>query len=86
MSRSSWKIPYIFLNVNTRFCEKDERLAGVNNIKIEDRATVITPMFIGQTVYVANGLYFVPIMVTEGHVGFKLGAFALTKKRARLKK
>jgi small subunit ribosomal protein S19 len=85
MSRSSWKIPYIFSNVKPRFCEEGKSLSRVKNIKIENRATVITPMFIGQTVHIANGLYFVPVMVTEGHVGFKFGAFALTKKRARFK-
>lgn len=81
MSRSSWKIPYVFPNLKP----KDKSLSKVKNIKIEKRATVITPMFIGQTVHIANGLHFIPIMVTEGHVGFKFGAFALTKKRARFK-
>lgn len=85
MSRSSWKIPYIFSNVRPHFYEKSKSVIRVKNIKIENRATVITPVFIGQTVHIANGLYFVPIMVTEAHVGFKFGAFALTKKRARLK-
>jgi small subunit ribosomal protein S19 len=85
MSRSSWKIPYIFSNVKAHFCKKDKSLNRVKNIKIKNRATVITPMFIGQTVHITNGLYFVPIMITEGHIGFKFGAFALTKKRARLK-
>lgn len=85
MSRSSWKIPYIFSNVNANFCEESKDLAWIKNIKIKNRATVITPMFIGQTVHIGNGLYFVPIMITEAHVGFKFGAFALTKKRVRLK-
>lgn len=85
MSRSSWKIPYIFLNARARVYEENKSLSKVKNIKIESRATVITPVFIGQTVHIGNGLYFVPVMVTEAHVGFKFGAFALTKKRARFK-
>lgn len=85
MSRSSWKIPYVFPNLSPRFYKEDKSLSKVKNIKIEKRATVITPTFIGQTVHIANGLHFIPIMVTEGHVGFKFGAFALTKKRARFK-
>jgi small subunit ribosomal protein S19 len=78
MSRSSWKIPYIILNSN-----KEHSRA---HIKINDRAAVITPTFIGKTVQVNNGYHYVPFLVTERHVGFKFGAFALTKKRARLKK
>lgn len=85
MSRSSWKIPYTFSNARPHFYEEGKNLRKVKNIKIENRATVITPAYIGQTVQIANGLYFVPIMVTEAHIGFKFGAFALTKKRARLK-
>jgi small subunit ribosomal protein S19 len=85
MSRSSWKIPYIFSNARPHCYEESKSLIRVKNIKIDNRAAVITPVFIGQTVYIANGLYFVPVMVTEAHVGFKFGAFALTKKRARFK-
>ena len=83
MSRSSWKIPYVFPNLRPRFCKEGKSLSKVKNIKIEKRAAVISPAFIGQTVRIENGLYFVPIMVTEAHVGFKFGAFALTKKRVR---
>lgn len=78
MPRSSWKIPYISID-----SDKDNFRS---QITIQDRATVITPVFIGQTVHIANGLHFVPVTITERHVGFKFGAFALTKKRARLKK
>lgn len=85
MSRSSWKIPYTFSNEKSRFCEKDQNKQKAKSTKIENRAAVVTPMFIGETVHIANGLYFVPVSITEGHVGFKFGAFALTKKRARLK-
>lgn len=83
MSRSSWKIPYIFSNVKPTFCEEGQH--KVKRIKIENRSTVIIPKFIGRTVHITNGLYFVPVTITEGHVGFKCGAFALTKKRACFK-
>ena len=84
MSRSSWKIPYIFSNrFPPLFCKEGKHKG--KHIKIEKRATVVTPMFIGHTVHITNGLYFVPVTITEGHVGYKFGAFALTKKRARLK-
>nr|UCS09837.1 ribosomal protein S19 [Percursaria percursa] len=77
MSRSSWKIPHIILNLE-------------NGFKINSRTTIyqrkatITPRLIGQTIHIFNGLRSIPIKITEHHVGFKFGAFALTKKRAKL--
>ena len=79
MARSSWKVPNIILNLNKRNTHKTQSI-------VQDRAAVITPSLIGQTMHIANGLRLVPIRITERHVGFKFGAFALTKKRARLKK
>lgn len=79
MARSSWKVPNIILSVN-KTNTRD------NQSEIRDRTAVIVPAFIGQTVHIANGLRFVPIRITERHVGFKFGTFVLTKKRARLKK
>nr|YP_009424221.1 ribosomal protein S19 [Ulva flexuosa]AQS79886.1 ribosomal protein S19 [Ulva flexuosa]ATP01444.1 ribosomal protein S19 [Ulva flexuosa]AZP40217.1 ribosomal protein S19 [Ulva flexuosa] len=77
MSRSSWKIPHIILNL-----ENSDRT--INRTIIYQRMTTITPRLIGQTIYVFNGLKPIPIKVTEHHVGFKFGAFALTKKRAKI--
>ncbi len=80
MTRSSWKVPNIILNLNKKNTHKSHQTV------VQDRAAVITPGFIGQTIHIANGLRLVPIRITERHVGFKFGTFALTKKRARLKK
>nr|YP_009172365.1 ribosomal protein S19 [Ulva fasciata]ALG35724.1 ribosomal protein S19 [Ulva fasciata]AML80000.1 ribosomal protein S19 [Ulva fasciata]QBR54790.1 ribosomal protein S19 [Ulva lactuca] len=77
MSRSSWKIPHIILNLEN--CEKI-----INRTTIYQRTATITPRLIGQTIHVFNGLRSVPIKITEHHVGFKFGAFVLTKKRAKI--
>nr|YP_010003072.1 ribosomal protein S19 [Ulva sp. TM637]AZP40096.1 ribosomal protein S19 [Ulva sp. TM637] len=77
MSRSSWKIPHIILNL-----ENCDRI--INRTIIYQRMATITPRLIGQTIYVFNGLRPIPIKITEHHVGFKFGAFALTKKRAKI--
>ena len=37
-------------------------------------------------VHVHNGTRFVPLSVTEHHLGFKYGAFATTRRRAVVKK
>lgn len=77
MSRSSWKIPHIILKLEN--CEKNS-----TRTIIYERMATITPRLIGQTVYVCNGLRTIPIKITEHHIGFKFGAFALTKKRAKI--
>ena len=76
MTRSSWKIPPILLKL-----EKSISI-GVPTT-IYQRAATITPKFIGETVRIFNGLQSIPIKITEHHVGYKFGAFVLTKKRKR---
>lgn len=48
-------------------------------IKTWSRRSMITPDFIGHTVAVHNGKQFIPVYVTENHVGHKLGEFSLTR-------
>ena len=49
-------------------------------IKTWSRRSTIFPDFIGHTFAVHNGKEFIPVYVTEGMVGHKLGEFALTRK------
>jgi len=48
-------------------------------IKTWSRRSMITPDFIGHTVAVHNGKIFIPVYVTENHVGHKFGEFSLTR-------
>ncbi len=48
-------------------------------IKTWSRRSVIFPEMIGLTINVHNGRQFVPVYVTENHVGYKLGEFAPTR-------
>lgn len=48
-------------------------------IKTWSRRSMIMPEFIGLTFSVHNGKSFVPVFVTENHVGYKLGEFAPTR-------
>lgn len=48
-------------------------------IKTWSRRSTILPDMIGLTFNVHNGRQFVPVYVTENHVGFKLGEFAPTR-------
>ena len=76
------KIPHVSLclekRANTSF--RKERFS------LYERASSITPIFIGRTVHIHNGLLFVPISITEQHIGFKFGDFSLTRKRVIHKK
>lgn len=48
-------------------------------IKTWSRRSTITPEMIGLTFNVHNGRVFVPVYITENHVGYKLGEFSLTR-------
>lgn len=43
------------------------------------RRSTITPAMVGLTIAVHNGRKFMPVFVTEQHVGHKLGEFAATR-------
>jgi ribosomal protein S19 len=67
MARSAWKGPFGQNN---------------NNKKIFFTRTVtIVPAFISNRYKIYNGLNFFSIKITSSMIGFKLGAFALTRKK-----
>ena len=48
-------------------------------IKTWSRRSTIFPDMVGLTFNVHNGRQFVPVYVTENHIGYKLGEFAPTR-------
>lgn len=48
-------------------------------IKTLSRRSTIVPEMIGLTFNVHNGKSFIPVYVTENHIGYKLGEFAPTR-------
>ena len=48
-------------------------------IKTWSRRSTVLPDMIGITFNVHNGRNFVPVLITENHVGYKLGEFAPTR-------
>lgn len=48
-------------------------------IKTWSRRSMVLPEFVGLTLNVHNGRQFVPVFVTENHIGYKLGEFAPTR-------
>lgn len=78
MPRSLKKGPFIDLHlmkkVQTAMENNDKR-----PIKTWSRRSMISPDMIGLTIAVHNGRQHVPVSVSEGMVGHKLGEFALTR-------
>jgi small subunit ribosomal protein S19 len=78
MTRSIWKGPFVdALLLKPNFLTN---LTGPNATnKIWSRSSTIPALLLGQTVLVHNGKEFKTIAVTREKVGFKFGAFVLTR-------
>jgi small subunit ribosomal protein S19 len=78
MARSLKKGPFI----DDHLMKKVQKAKAENShkpIKTWSRRSTIFPEMIGLTINVHNGRQFVPVFITEGHVGYKLGEFAPTR-------
>jgi small subunit ribosomal protein S19 len=78
MGRSTKKGPFIDGHLMKKVLKAKEE-GDKKPIKTWSRRSVIFPDFIGLTINVHNGRSFVPVFVTENHVGYKLGEFAPTR-------
>ncbi|ADU41585.1 ribosomal protein S19 [Helicobacter pylori 35A] len=78
MSRSIKKGPFVDDHLMKKTLKAKE---GKDNrpIKTWSRRSTILPEMIGFTYNVHNGRVFVPVYITENHVGYKLGEFAPTR-------
>lgn len=78
MSRSIKKGPFIDDHLMKKTLKAKE---GKDNrpIKTWSRRSTILPEMIGFTYNVHNGRVFIPVYITENHVGYKLGEFAPTR-------
>jgi small subunit ribosomal protein S19 len=78
MARSVKKGPFI----DDHLLKKVQKAKEENNrkpIKTWSRRSTVFPDMIGLTINVHNGRQFVPVYVTENHIGYKLGEFAPTR-------
>jgi len=78
MARSIKKGPF----VDAHLMKKVNKAIEANDrkpIKTWSRRSMVLPDMIGLTFNVHNGRNFVPVLVTENHVGYKLGEFAPTR-------
>ena len=78
MPRSLKKGPFI----DGHLLEKIEKVRDLKNkpvIKTWSRRSTVIPDMVGVTFAIHNGRKFVPVYITEGMVGHKLGEFAPTR-------
>jgi small subunit ribosomal protein S19 len=75
MARSVKKGPFVDDHLMKKVTKAKES-GDKKPIKTWSRRSVVLPDMIGLTLNVHNGRQFVPVYVTENHIGYKLGEFA----------
>ncbi len=78
MARSSKKGPFIDKSVLVA-AMRSKSSNKVSQIKTKSRRSTIIPEFVGITFLVYNGKTYIPVSVTEGMIGHKLGEFSMTR-------
>jgi len=75
MARSVKKGPFVDDHLMKKVLAAKEAKSN-KPIKTWSRRSTVLPEMIGLTLNVHNGRQFVPVYVTENHIGYKLGEFA----------
>ncbi|MCW8838348.1 MAG: 30S ribosomal protein S19 [Thiovulaceae bacterium] len=78
MARSVKKGPFVDDHLMKKVVKAKES-GDKKPIKTWSRRSMVLPDFVGLTLNVHNGRQFVPVYVTENHIGYKLGEFAPTR-------
>ena len=78
MSRSLKKGPFVEAKLLIKV-ERAKTSGDRKPIKTWSRASMILPDFVGMNFAVHDGRKHVPVFITEGMVGHRLGEFALTR-------
>ena len=78
MARSVKKGPFVDDHLMKKVLAAKES-GNKKPIKTWSRRSMVLPEMVGLTINVHNGRNFVPVYVTENHIGYKLGEFAPTR-------
>ena len=78
MARSVKKGPFVDAHLIKKV-EAAKASGDKKPIKTWSRRSMVLPEMVGLTLNVHNGRQFVPVYVTENHIGYKLGEFAPTR-------
>ncbi|MBL0686202.1 MAG: 30S ribosomal protein S19 [Sulfurospirillum sp.] len=78
MGRSLKKGPFVDDHLIKKVLKAKEEKSS-KPIKTWSRRSTITPDMISLTINIHNGRNFIPLYITENHIGYKLGEFAPTR-------
>lgn len=78
MARSVKKGPFVDDHLMKKVLVAKEE-GNKKPIKTWSRRSMVLPEMIGLTLNVHNGRQFIPVYLTENHIGYKLGEFAPTR-------
>jgi small subunit ribosomal protein S19 len=78
MARSVKKGPFVDDHLMKKVINAKET-KNTKPIKTWSRRSMILPDMVGLTFNVHNGRQFVPVYITENHIGYKLGEFSPTR-------
>ena len=78
MARSVKKGPFVDDHLMKKVINAKET-KNTKPIKTWSRRSMILPDMVGLTFNVHNGRQFVPVYVTENHIGYKFGEFSPTR-------
>ncbi len=78
MARSVKKGPFVDAHLIKKV-EAAKASGDKKPIKTWSRRSMVLPEMVGLTLNVHNGRQFVPVYITENHIGYKLGEFAPTR-------
>lgn len=81
MTRALWKGPYINSDLLHSI-----RTSKNHFFKTMSRNSMVLPVFLGKTIQIHNGKFFLPSSINEGMLGSKLGEFCFTRSRNIYKK
>ncbi len=79
MPRSLKKGPFVDEHLLKKIDEQNAKGGSKNVIKTWSRRSTVIPDMLGHTIAVHDGRKHIPVFVTEGMVGHKLGEFAPTR-------
>ena len=85
MSRSKWKFNYLAQDFISQEREISNNYDNQELI-LQSRSTYISEEMLGFTVRVYNGMKFFTLTIGKDKLGYRIGEFAPTKKKAAKKK
>lgn len=72
------KKPSYVSEVLYNYCKNEKNIK--KSIKTKERSCTIIPLFEGFTIEVHTGNKYVPLLITDKMIGYKLGEFVDTRK------